>query len=276
MMVRRVDIISCHALEWSTALSRAVPLTRRADHQLDNMGGGVSVPVPLSSSQMTILQQKYALYSERGSDDEELGNMLEAKLPGIIVCVARATRAAPPPLPSPHSVPLRLIRPRAAAGRASVASGSGGGGLTVFLLALLPTLRFDQIDCDHTGSVSKKELKRMMKALPRNKPVPPPGGWPDGQAPKVIGRSTRQSLTSKRSEPVGRSRLRPSRPFGAPAATTTRCVGRAFEPPTMLLERANAHDRARPPPAPRRAASARRPHHRTTTTAVTTASVGYL
>ena len=71
------------------------------------MGGGVSVPVPLSSSQMTILQQKYALYSERGSDDEELGNMLEAKLPGIIVCVARATRAAPrPPYPPPTLFPF--------------------------------------------------------------------------------------------------------------------------------------------------------------------------
>jgi hypothetical protein len=45
---------------------------------------------------------------------------------------------------------------------------------------------YDQIDCDHSGSVTKKELTRMLKALPRKKPVEPEGGWPNGEAPKFI------------------------------------------------------------------------------------------
>jgi len=45
---------------------------------------------------------------------------------------------------------------------------------------------YNQIDCDHSGTVSRKELMRMLKALPRSKPKPPAGGWPDGVAPKFV------------------------------------------------------------------------------------------
>ena len=54
------------------------------------------------------------------------------------------------------------------------------------LKASLPSIvLFDQIDCDHSGEVTKKELKRMLKSLPRKKPVEPEGGWPGGEQPKV-------------------------------------------------------------------------------------------
>jgi len=45
---------------------------------------------------------------------------------------------------------------------------------------------FDQIDCDHSGKVTKKELQRMLKSLPRKKPVAPAEGWPNGEAPKFV------------------------------------------------------------------------------------------
>ena len=45
---------------------------------------------------------------------------------------------------------------------------------------------FSQVDCDHSGSISKKELQRMLKALPRKKPMPPPEGWPEGKAPEFV------------------------------------------------------------------------------------------
>ena len=45
---------------------------------------------------------------------------------------------------------------------------------------------FDQIDSHHTGTISRSELKQMLKSLPRNKPMPPPGGWPDGAAPAFV------------------------------------------------------------------------------------------
>ena len=83
------------------------------------MGGGVSIPVALSSAQKEILEGKYQLYQSRGCDDAELEGMLAKRLPGIVL--------------------------------------------------------FDQIDADHSGSISRAELKAMLKALPRNKPVPPPG-----------------------------------------------------------------------------------------------------
>lgn len=95
------------------------------------MGGGVSLPMPVSEVQKDILTQKYNLYSkERGCDDAELESMLGKKLHGIVV--------------------------------------------------------FDQIDADHSGSVSRAELKRLLHSLPRKKPVPPPGGWPDGVAPEFV------------------------------------------------------------------------------------------
>jgi Ca2+-binding EF-hand superfamily protein len=46
---------------------------------------------------------------------------------------------------------------------------------------------FNQIDCDHSGAVSMRELYRMLRALPRNKPPPPAGGWPGDEAPKFVG-----------------------------------------------------------------------------------------
>ena len=46
---------------------------------------------------------------------------------------------------------------------------------------------FNQIDADHSGAVSMRELHRMLRALPRNKPLPPEGGWPNGEAPKFVG-----------------------------------------------------------------------------------------
>ena len=79
------------------------------------MGGGVSIPVALSSAQKEILEGKYQLYQSRGCDDAELEGMLAKRLPGIVL--------------------------------------------------------FDQIDADHSGSISRAELKAMLKALPRNKPV---------------------------------------------------------------------------------------------------------
>ena len=94
------------------------------------MGGGVSIPVALSSAQKEILEGKYQLYQSRGCDDAELEGMLAKRLPGIVL--------------------------------------------------------FDQIDADHSGSISRAELKAMLKALPRNKPVPPPGGWPGGAAPAFV------------------------------------------------------------------------------------------
>ena len=45
---------------------------------------------------------------------------------------------------------------------------------------------FNQIDCDHSGKVSMRELYRLLRALPRNKPIPPEGGWPNGEAPKFV------------------------------------------------------------------------------------------
>ena len=52
---------------------------------------------------------------------------------------------------------------------------------------MLPSIvLFNQIDCDHSGSVSLKELKRMIKSLPRKKPTPPSGGWPGGSPPPYM------------------------------------------------------------------------------------------
>ena len=45
---------------------------------------------------------------------------------------------------------------------------------------------FDQIDRDHTGSVDRHELQRMLMSLPKNKPKPPEGGWPGGVPPKLL------------------------------------------------------------------------------------------
>ena len=65
--------------------------------------------------------------------------------------------------------------------------GKDDGTISQSLTDSLPgIIIFDQIDCDHTGSVSKKELQRLLKSLPRKKPVPPEGGWPGGEAPKFV------------------------------------------------------------------------------------------
>ena len=67
------------------------------------------------------------------------------------------------------------------------AAGKDDETLSKELEAGLPAvIVFNQIDCDHTGSVSKKELNRLLKALPRRKPVPPEGGWPEGGPPKFV------------------------------------------------------------------------------------------
>eukprot|EP00520_Triparma_pacifica_P001718 CAMPEP_0118636174 /NCGR_PEP_ID=MMETSP0785-20121206/2473_1 /TAXON_ID=91992 /ORGANISM="Bolidomonas pacifica, Strain CCMP 1866" /LENGTH=313 /DNA_ID=CAMNT_0006527265 /DNA_START=1 /DNA_END=939 /DNA_ORIENTATION=- len=52
--------------------------------------------------------------------------------------------------------------------------------------ALPSIILFNQVDCDHSGSVSLKELKRMLKSLPRKKPTPPEGGWPGGSPPPYM------------------------------------------------------------------------------------------
>lgn len=106
-------------------------------------------PVPLSQVQRQTLEAQYSKGKEAGKSDEVLQSELEAHLPAIIVFNQVCS------LPRP-SAPLSLT-----AG---------------------PT----QIDCDHTGSVTKKELSRLLKALPRRKPVPPEDGWPEGQAPKFV------------------------------------------------------------------------------------------
>lgn len=55
------------------------------------------------------------------------------------------------------------------------------------LVSALPSIViFNQIDCDHSGSVTLKELKRLIKSLPRKKPTPPPGGWPGGSPPPYM------------------------------------------------------------------------------------------
>ena len=65
--------------------------------------------------------------------------------------------------------------------------GKDDGAISQSLADSLPgIIIFDQIDCDHTGSVSKKELQRLLKSLPRKKPVPPEGGWPGGEPPKFV------------------------------------------------------------------------------------------
>ena len=67
------------------------------------------------------------------------------------------------------------------------AEGKDDDSISAELAASTPgIIVFSQIDCDHNGSISKKELQRMLKSLPRNKPVPPPGGWPDGAAPAFV------------------------------------------------------------------------------------------
>ena len=67
------------------------------------------------------------------------------------------------------------------------AAGKSDEDLTAELAGGLPAvIVFNQVDCDHTGSISKKELNRLLKALPRRKPVPPEGGWPGGEAPKFV------------------------------------------------------------------------------------------
>lgn len=67
-------------------------------------------------------------------------------------------------------------------------AGKSDEELQVALAAALPAvIVFNQIDCDHSGSVSMRELHRMLRALPRNKPMPPTGGWPDGAPPKFVG-----------------------------------------------------------------------------------------
>jgi len=67
-------------------------------------------------------------------------------------------------------------------------AGKSDEELTAALAAALPAvIVFNQIDCDHSGAVSMRELHRMLRALPRNKPLPPAGGWPGGEAPKFVG-----------------------------------------------------------------------------------------
>ena len=67
------------------------------------------------------------------------------------------------------------------------AAGKSDEDLTAELAGGLPAvIVFNQVDCDHTGSISKKELNRLLKALPRRKPVPPEGGWPGGEVPKFV------------------------------------------------------------------------------------------
>ena len=77
------------------------------------MGGGVSIPVALSSAQKEILEGKYQLYQSRGCDDAELEGMLAKRLPGIVL--------------------------------------------------------FDQIDADHSGSISRAELKAII--MDQDKPI---------------------------------------------------------------------------------------------------------
>jgi len=45
---------------------------------------------------------------------------------------------------------------------------------------------FNQIDCDHDGTLSAREIRRLLRALPNKKPLPPPEGWPDGVSPPFI------------------------------------------------------------------------------------------
>jgi Ca2+-binding EF-hand superfamily protein len=52
-----------------------------------------------------------------------------------------------------------------------------------FKEALPAIIVFNQIDCDHDGTLSRREISRLLRALPRHKPVPPPGGWPEGGGP---------------------------------------------------------------------------------------------
>mgnify|MGYP001995788277 CR=1 FL=1 len=67
------------------------------------------------------------------------------------------------------------------------AEGKDDDSISAELAASTPgIIVFSQIDCDHNGSISKKELQRMLKSLPRKKPMPPPEGWPDGQAPAFV------------------------------------------------------------------------------------------
>mmetsp|Transcript_97569 Transcript_97569/g.279004 ORF Transcript_97569/g.279004 Transcript_97569/m.279004 type:complete len:297 (+) Transcript_97569:164-1054(+) len=94
------------------------------------MGGGVSIPVPLSDVRQEDLKAKYAKFIEEGLSEEDINTKLTKAMPGLVV--------------------------------------------------------FDQIDCDHTGKVSSRELKRTLRALPRKKPTPPEGGWPDGKPPPFV------------------------------------------------------------------------------------------
>ena len=55
--------------------------------------------------------------------------------------------------------------------------GKDDVGLSTYLDEKLPGLIvFDQVDCDHSGKISRKELQRLLKALPRKKPCRPREG----------------------------------------------------------------------------------------------------
>ena len=67
-----------------------------------------------------------------------------------------------------------------------VADGKDEDAIQAALAAATPAITvFNQIDVDKSGGVDAKELQRMLKGLPRKKPMPPPEGWPDGKCPFV-------------------------------------------------------------------------------------------
>lgn len=67
------------------------------------------------------------------------------------------------------------------------ASGKDDDAINAEMTAALPAvIVFSQIDCDHSGAISRKELTRMLQSIPRSKPLPPPEGWPDGKAPPFV------------------------------------------------------------------------------------------
>jgi len=51
-------------------------------------------------------------------------------------------------------------------------------------IALPAIIVFNQIDCDHDGTLSRREIHRLLECLP--KPREPEGGWPNGETPKHI------------------------------------------------------------------------------------------